>query len=208
MNSDHDTLLRGWVAPFGDPGITDRSHLPRAFRSVPRPSSPLSAKASTRCPSLGSIPSPPNRPPKGRPSRVTPHRAVRPGSGTPPRTGASPNSRRLHVKTLFRTAPHPGIAPGASGPVRLGHIHKFTLPFNQHPPPPRRRRRTPVRPAAPHPGTMPWSSPNAGPGDQEPGVRTPRSGRSSDLCRRSSDPVEVNGIEPTTSCLQSRRSPN
>ena len=40
----------GCVAPFGDPGITDRSHLPRAFRSVPRPSSPLSAKASTRCP--------------------------------------------------------------------------------------------------------------------------------------------------------------
>jgi hypothetical protein len=43
---------RGWVAPFGDPGINDRSHLPRAFRSVPRPSSPLSAKASTRCPYL------------------------------------------------------------------------------------------------------------------------------------------------------------
>jgi hypothetical protein len=42
----------GWVAPFGDPGINDRSHLPRAFRSVPRPSSPLSAKASTRCPCL------------------------------------------------------------------------------------------------------------------------------------------------------------
>ena len=42
----------GWVAPFGDPGITDCSHLPRAFRSVPRPSSPLSAKASTRCPCL------------------------------------------------------------------------------------------------------------------------------------------------------------
>ncbi len=40
----------GGVAPFGDPGINDRSHLPRAFRSVPRPSSPLSAKASTRCP--------------------------------------------------------------------------------------------------------------------------------------------------------------
>ena len=42
--------VAGWVAPFGDPGINDRSHLPRAFRSVPRPSSPLSAKASTRCP--------------------------------------------------------------------------------------------------------------------------------------------------------------
>ena len=42
--------MLGWVAPFGDPGINDRSHLPLAFRSVPRPSSPLSAKASTRCP--------------------------------------------------------------------------------------------------------------------------------------------------------------
>src|SRR5579871_5151775 len=41
---------KGGVAPFGDPGINDRSHLPRAYRSVPRPSSPLSAKASTRCP--------------------------------------------------------------------------------------------------------------------------------------------------------------
>jgi len=51
MYSAQDTL-GGWVAPFGDPGINDRSHLPRAFRSVPRPSSPLSAKASTRCPSL------------------------------------------------------------------------------------------------------------------------------------------------------------
>src|SRR6202008_1694727 len=53
MDSEDDTrqvALDGWVAPFGDPGITDRSHLPRAFRSVPRPSSPLSAKASTRCP--------------------------------------------------------------------------------------------------------------------------------------------------------------
>ena len=48
----------GWVAPFGDPGINDRSHLPRAYRSVPRPSSPLSAKASTRCPSYARSPAP------------------------------------------------------------------------------------------------------------------------------------------------------
>jgi hypothetical protein len=41
-----------WVAPFGDLGIHSRSHFPRAFRSVPRPSSPLGAKAFTRCPSL------------------------------------------------------------------------------------------------------------------------------------------------------------
>jgi hypothetical protein len=64
----------GWVAPFGDPGITDRSHLPRAFRSVPRPSSPLSAKASTRCPCF-----------------ALDHRiAVTGDAAPPPRTGPSP----------------------------------------------------------------------------------------------------------------------
>ena len=41
-------LTRG-VAPFGYPRIKDRSHLPAAFRKVLRPSSPLSAKASTKC---------------------------------------------------------------------------------------------------------------------------------------------------------------
>src|SRR5215510_9414924 len=41
---------KGRVAPFGDPRIKGCSPLPAAFRSVPRPSSPLSAKASTKCP--------------------------------------------------------------------------------------------------------------------------------------------------------------
>ena len=41
---------RGWVAPFGNPRIKGCSPLPTAYRSVPRPSSPLGAKASTRCP--------------------------------------------------------------------------------------------------------------------------------------------------------------
>jgi hypothetical protein len=41
----------GGVAPFGDLRIKGCSPLPAAYRSVPRPSSPLSAKASTRCPS-------------------------------------------------------------------------------------------------------------------------------------------------------------
>ncbi len=40
----------GGVAPFGHPRINDRSHLPAAFRSVPRPSSPPGAKASTERP--------------------------------------------------------------------------------------------------------------------------------------------------------------
>ena len=38
------------VAPFGDLWINACSRLPRAYRSVPRPSSPLGAKASTKCP--------------------------------------------------------------------------------------------------------------------------------------------------------------
>ena len=42
--------LSGRVSPFGNPRITGCSPLPAAYRSVPRPSSPLSAKASTKCP--------------------------------------------------------------------------------------------------------------------------------------------------------------
>ena len=38
------------VTPFGHPWITACLRLPRAFRSSPRPSSPLCAKASTMCP--------------------------------------------------------------------------------------------------------------------------------------------------------------
>jgi hypothetical protein len=50
MNSVNDTP-KGWVAPFGHLGINACSRLPQDFRSVPRPSSPPGAKASTRCPS-------------------------------------------------------------------------------------------------------------------------------------------------------------
>jgi hypothetical protein len=62
MYSDRDTP-KGWVSPFGHPRINDRSHLPAAFRSVPRPSSPLGAKASTECPFL--TPYPHHRPRTG-----------------------------------------------------------------------------------------------------------------------------------------------
>jgi hypothetical protein len=41
---------RRWVSPFGNPRIKASSQLPAAYRSVVRPSSPLSAKASTKCP--------------------------------------------------------------------------------------------------------------------------------------------------------------
>jgi hypothetical protein len=81
----------GWVAPFGDPGIADRSHLPRAFRSVPRPSSPLSAKASTRCPSLA----------------LDPGVSARKRRITPPRTGARPQPRVSGAQALAKAGPMP-----------------------------------------------------------------------------------------------------
>ena len=40
----------GWVPPFGNPRIIDCLHLPGAYRSLPRPSSPDSAKAFTARP--------------------------------------------------------------------------------------------------------------------------------------------------------------
>ena len=49
-------LLAEGVSPFGYPRINDRSHLPAAFRSVPRPSSPPGAKASTERPYLAREP--------------------------------------------------------------------------------------------------------------------------------------------------------
>ena len=38
-----------WVSPFGHCGINACCQLPRTFRRLPRPSSPLTAKASTVC---------------------------------------------------------------------------------------------------------------------------------------------------------------
>ncbi len=81
------TIPQKWgVSPFGYPRINDRSHLPAAFRSVPRPSSPLGAKASTICSYFNSsnpyqrsgignrvsgIRNPRQRPPEPNPQRVT-----------------------------------------------------------------------------------------------------------------------------------------
>ena len=48
------------VSPFGHPGITGCLRLPRAFRSLPRPSSPPGAEASTRRPYYLQKPFPPN----------------------------------------------------------------------------------------------------------------------------------------------------
>ena len=58
FSSRRSPLIKGngssihWVAPFGDPGIRGHLHLPRAYRSLSRPSSPSRAKASACCPFL------------------------------------------------------------------------------------------------------------------------------------------------------------
>ena len=104
----------GWVAPFGDPGITDRSHLPRAFRSVPRPSSPLSAKASTRCPCF-----------------ALDHRTTAAHRAKP---RASPRQRRAavsHEDTSLGQSGQALLAPAC--PPRSHHNSLFTL----QPTPPR-----------------------------------------------------------------------
>ena len=69
MDSCDDTP-KGWVAPFGHPRINACSRLPVAFRSVPRPSSPPGAKASTECPSLARD----HIPPEFDPEASTMHR--------------------------------------------------------------------------------------------------------------------------------------
>ena len=53
LRDDRPSACR--VAPFGYPGINGYLRLPRAFRSLSRPSSPPRAKASTVCPCLLSL---------------------------------------------------------------------------------------------------------------------------------------------------------
>ena len=95
-------LLAEWVAPFGDPRIKACSRLPKAFRSVPRPSSPLGAKASTRCPCF---PRPPQRQPH-RPDRDA-------GTSVPARDeqeGKRPSQDDSSDNSLYKAA-----APRLSG---------------------------------------------------------------------------------------------
>ena len=199
MNSAQDTpqvSLGGWVAPFGDPGITDRSHLPRAFRSVPRPSSPLSAKASTRCPCFA----------LDHRTAVTGDAHHRRAQGQTPKgqtpkgqTPCLPRTERgaavSHEDTsLGQAARHALPAQGLSASV--------TSQLSPHPS---------INRAAVARGGVAQSSPNV--------AHTPACGAACCTCRRrphaahrrrrSAGPVvEVNGVEPMTSCLQSRRSPS
>src|SRR4051812_23917345 len=132
MDSRDGTPSLGWVAPFGDPRIEACSRLPGAFRSVPRPSSPLDAKASTRCPSLARpapAAAPPGRrvaypcPDAGRPPRGTATGARQ--SARPPRDQGGPGGRLARRHHTMRkgtgaadAAPRGTARPEGRGPRR------------------------------------------------------------------------------------------
>ena len=99
MDSACDTPLLEWVSPFGDPRIKACSRLPGACRSVPRPSSPLGAKASTRCPCFP-------RPPPATTTPCTPP-SLRLG-GDPARRRTAPTKRRQMRR------PPPGTIPAST----------------------------------------------------------------------------------------------
>ena len=107
MYSDDDTP-KGWVAPFGHPRIKACSRLPMAFRSVPRPSSPPGAKASTECPSHTRYMS--------ISSRQQTHHAQKPSSdcrtGWPSRSHvATPKDRSGRNQSSHITGSHPARRP-------------------------------------------------------------------------------------------------
>src|SRR4051794_35750702 len=123
MDSVHDTP-KGWVAPFGYPRIKACSRLPMAFRSVPRPSSPPGAKASTECPSHTRYTS------TGSHQRT--HHAQKPSSDCPVRTHmrARDTPKIVPAGTLFA---HNRILPDQSPNARSrGHrITNQTVSFTR-----------------------------------------------------------------------------
>jgi hypothetical protein len=186
----------GWVAPFGDPGINERSPLPPAFRSVPRPSSPLSAKASTRCPYL-------TLDRYSTLSRACARTFARPHA--PSREDTLPPRRSNHRPDIRRH----------DGADRLGHAHTSSSPCQTALAFPLHQRSKNIA------GQDPLQGPAAS-RDLPDRLRrnsdvacigAARSRRASTAAARrrslaAASVVEVNGIEPMTSCLQSRRSPN
>ena len=172
---------KGRVSPFGDPRINGRSPLPAAYRSVLRPSSPLSAKASTKCPSTLDPTANPTRrdKPPDHSGRFAPTRHAAIGLLS---TSSHSFTTAGQVGTQDPGATPCGattsdLAPTERPPAAAQPIHNVQ---EQKPPPPALYdpRRTRCLPQEPHP------------------------------IRSTPELVELNGIEPMTSCLQSRRSPN
>jgi hypothetical protein len=118
--SIHDRIPpKGWVAPFGDLGITGRSPLPRAFRSVPRPSSPLGAKASTRCPSRAR--------PRPAPRPRFPALSWSPACGSPLPGQRAPAYLHTHARARPIRRARPEGRGGLSCHARFTVTTRFTM---------------------------------------------------------------------------------
>ena len=114
MDSCDDTP-KGWVAPFGHPRINACSRLPVAFRSVPRPSSPPGAKASTECPY------------RARDLRTNPHKG--PVLSHHAQEPSSPKNAGLEVSAARRTSYSAHTTPLNVGAAVAGsQIYEIRLP--------------------------------------------------------------------------------
>jgi hypothetical protein len=229
MNSDCDTP-KGWVAPFGHPRIKACSRLPVAFRSVPRPSSPPGAKASTECPSLAqdhkrifqcALTMHRNHPPSSAPHATRPadpHRSTR---HTTPGAKAKNRSAMDHSSLSTQHAPLNTMPQQRDANPSPEASHKAPTQDTNHPVRLAATARPETHQNLIHPDkeqspTIPIKGDNNGitPNPEHP-VPDPQQFRSSCFSAIQPTPpstpdtlVEVIGIEPTTPCLQSRCSPS
>ena len=180
MNSAPDPSHARGVAPFGDVRIKACSRLPGPFRNVLRPSSPLSAKASTRCPSRYLITQGACRADVPRRGQSTP--TARSPAAVPRPQNASPSPDNVRAQGQHRKRRHPRPARPRATSV--------TKPSSPCPTTSRN-----VRPAPLGPGALRHLSPPVG-------VRLPRLS----LASLKVPMVEADGVEPTASCLQSTHS--
>ena len=128
----------GWVAPFGYPRINACSRLPVAFRSVPRPSSPPGAKASTECPSY-------TRYPGHRSEGPTPHHAQKPSSDLA--QGLIQVEARTRIILQCSSTPH------TTGSCQT-HRHRQLACADRHRIHPTRSFTTPLNPRRPTVGAL------------------------------------------------------
>ena len=198
---------KGRVSPFGNPRINGRSPLPAAYRSVLRPSSPLSAKASTKCPLT-----------------LDPTTNQHAGAKIPHAGNAIGHSALRHTRPQDKSERTPTIPPIGGDPEarrrkdRPRPHNLSTMSNNPTPHAPAHRTRS----RAAFPCFFPTRNPKPirsntkvvelnGIEPCRPKVGQPTLHRARPhrlVAPLQPDVVELNGIEPMTSCLQSRRSPN
>jgi hypothetical protein len=173
----------GWVSPFGNPRINDCSHLPAAYRSVPRPSSPLGAKASTE------------RSYRAHQNHTCPH-----AGPSPTHISVQPKLKCPATTTSHSFTPHPSHPKPLTRPQRPRHVvtNHSDSPVKQHrhpaPTPSEDLRRTAKPVVQRHVRAL-------------QGTAIQVSTLAAQPSRHSQHPLtrmETVGIEPTAPCLQSR----